>query len=169
MMHGAYNVKLFMDRGENKGYVIQAEVWFGSSIPGHPRTVFINGDTNMNNSSGRKRIHPWTGLRATCVSRGPNGIRFWRLNVRGRKPTSRKMVQKLPQWKLLISSLYNLQCTTCQLGFWVRPSVIIETGLFYDTCVTNTYKYKFDSYKPCTTLKYNEQGFLASCTKPHVA
>ena len=36
----------------------------------------VDGDANMNNSCGRKRIYPSTGLRATCFSRGRKRIRF---------------------------------------------------------------------------------------------
>jgi hypothetical protein len=44
---------------------------FYSRIPGHLGTaVFIDGDANMNNSRERKRKHPSTGWRATCLSRG---------------------------------------------------------------------------------------------------
>ena len=43
--------------------------------------VFINGDANMNNSGWRKRMYPYTGLRATCLSRLRKRIRFWRLRV----------------------------------------------------------------------------------------
>jgi hypothetical protein len=164
---------MLVDRGENKGYVIQADkVWFGNHIPGHLGIVLIEGDTlfhgaiapsvprpphfrgfmitlrhttlgrtpldewptrrrtatftthnthkrqtsmpsagfepvipaserpqthaldraatgigtadedaNMNNSRGRKRIYPSTGLWATCFSRGRKRIWFWSLRV----------------------------------------------------------------------------------------
>jgi hypothetical protein len=35
-------LNMLVDRGENKGYVIQADqVWFGNHIPGHPGIVFF--------------------------------------------------------------------------------------------------------------------------------
>ena len=38
-------VNTLVDRGENKGYVIQAgQVKFGNRIPGHLSIVFIDGD-----------------------------------------------------------------------------------------------------------------------------
>ena len=71
-----------LDRGEHKGYIIQADqVWFCSRIPGQLGTVFVDGDANMNNSRGRKGIYPSAGLRATHLSRGRKRKRFWRLRL----------------------------------------------------------------------------------------
>jgi hypothetical protein len=41
----------------------------------------IDGDANMNNGGGRKRMYPSTGLRTTCFSRGRKRIWFWSLRV----------------------------------------------------------------------------------------
>jgi hypothetical protein len=54
----AWLANLFIDRSDNKGYVIQAEeVWFGNHIREHSGIVFIDGEANTNNNVGRKSIH----------------------------------------------------------------------------------------------------------------
>jgi hypothetical protein len=61
-----------VDRAETKADVTQADqVLRQNRIPGHLGIVVaIGGDADMNNNSGRKRIYPSRGLRATCFSRG---------------------------------------------------------------------------------------------------
>jgi hypothetical protein len=56
----------------NQSYVIPTDqVWFCSRIPGHLGiALFIDDDTDMNNSRGRKRTQPSAGLSVTCLSRG---------------------------------------------------------------------------------------------------
>jgi hypothetical protein len=63
---------MLVDRGENKGDVIQADqVLHDNRIPGKLGiVVVIGGDADVNTNGGRKRIYPSTGLRATCFSRG---------------------------------------------------------------------------------------------------
>jgi hypothetical protein len=41
-------LNILVDRGESKGYVIQADqIWFGNHIPGHLAIVLIEGDTSF--------------------------------------------------------------------------------------------------------------------------
>ena len=63
---------ILVDRAENKGDIIETDqVLRGNCIPGQLGIfVVIGGDAYMNNSSGRQRIYPSTGLRATCFSCG---------------------------------------------------------------------------------------------------
>jgi hypothetical protein len=50
-------LNVLVERGEHKGYIIQADqVWFCNRVSGQRGTVFVDGDANMNNSRGRKRI-----------------------------------------------------------------------------------------------------------------
>jgi hypothetical protein len=63
---------MLVNRSENKGDVIQADqVLHGNRIPGQlGYDVVIGGVADVNNNSGRRRIYPSTGLRATYFYRG---------------------------------------------------------------------------------------------------
>ena len=47
---------MLVDRGENKGDVIQADQVLHNCIPEQLGIIVIGGDAEMNNSRGRKRI-----------------------------------------------------------------------------------------------------------------
>ena len=63
---------ILVDRGENKGDVVQADqVLHGNRTPGQLGIfVVIGGDADVNNRSGRKWTYPSTGLRATWFPHG---------------------------------------------------------------------------------------------------
>jgi hypothetical protein len=69
---------ILVDRGENKGYVIQADqVWFGSHIPGHLGIVLIEGDISLRGATAHSGPRPphcrgfTITLRHTALGRTP--------------------------------------------------------------------------------------------------
>jgi len=58
--------------------------WPNTILQPHTWTLgiaFIDRVTDVNNSRGRKRMYPSSGLRATCLSRGIKRIWFWYIRV----------------------------------------------------------------------------------------
>jgi hypothetical protein len=58
---------MFVDTGDSKvtsfklpSMILEPHIWTLATV------VFIGVDLNIYNSRGRKRIHTWTGLTATC-------------------------------------------------------------------------------------------------------
>jgi hypothetical protein len=69
---------ILVDRGENKGYVIQADqVWFGNHIPGHLGIVLIEGDILLRGATAHSGPRPphcrgfTITLRHTTLGRTP--------------------------------------------------------------------------------------------------
>ena len=74
-------LKMLMDRGENKVTSFKLSMTFQPHTWTHDIVVFIDRDANMNDNRGRKQIHPSTGWRTTCLSRGRGRIWLWSLRV----------------------------------------------------------------------------------------
>jgi hypothetical protein len=72
----------------------------------------VDGYANMNNSCGRKRIYPSTGLRATCFSRERKRIWFWSLRL-----TVNENWHPRPKW---VARNNNGQsaCQPCDAKLW---------------------------------------------------
>jgi hypothetical protein len=95
-------LNMLVDRGENKGYVIQADqVWLGNHIPGHLGIFFIDGDIFFQGATARSVPGPphcrgfTITLRHTALGRTPLDERHlcpWRDS----KPQSQQASGKRP-------------------------------------------------------------------------
>ena len=74
---------MLVDRGENKGYVIQDDqVWFVILIRGHLGTVFIDGDTLFHGATAPSVPGFTVTLRHTALGR--TTVDEWSARIRDR-------------------------------------------------------------------------------------
>jgi len=122
-------LNVLVDRGEHKGYTIQADqVWFCTHVPGQLGIVFVTVIQTWIIVGEWKKVILSVGLRATCFSSGRR-IWFWSirvavddsrhslhvyslcqlLNIAGRSTDTKMAVMR--KWRYSLSDKFNVPHT----------------------------------------------------------